>query len=68
MKVGDLVTPLYGGAENQVGVVLSEPELVTTPNGVDIRVVDVEWIGWNLREKYSYPHLKVISKGNKTWK
>ncbi len=62
MKVGDLVTPLYGGAEDQVGVVLSEPRLVTTRNGVQVRVVEVEWIGWDLREEYSYPHLKILSK------
>jgi len=63
VKVGDLVTPAYGGAEDQVGVVLSAPRLVTTDNGVQVRVVEVEWIGWDLREHYSYPHLKVISKG-----
>lgn len=63
MKVGDLVTPAYGGKEDQVGVVLSAPRLVTTDNGVQVRVVEVEWIGWDLREDYSYPHLKIISKG-----
>jgi len=63
VKVGDLVTPAYGGKEDQVGVVLSEPRLVTTDNGVQVRVVEVEWVGWDLREDYSYPHLKIISSG-----
>jgi len=63
VKVGDLVTGNLRGKEDQVGVVLSEPRLVTTDSGVDVRVVEVEWIGWDLREDYSYPHLKVISKG-----
>ena len=60
MKVGDLVSPVGDGS--QVGVVLSEPRLVKTDNNLEVRVVEVEWIGWNLREDYSYPHLKVVSK------
>ncbi len=65
MKVGDLVTPAYGWKADHVGEVLSEPRLVTTDNGVQVRVVEVEWIGWDLREDYSYPHLKVLSRGTK---
>ena len=62
MKVGDMVTTVYSGSKKTVGIVLSPPRVIRSHNGVDVRVVEVEWVGWNIREDYSYPHLEVISK------
>jgi len=64
VNVGDMVTTLYdSGQKNKtVGIVLSPPRVIRSHNGVDVRVVEVEWIGWNIREDYSYPHLEVIAK------
>ena len=62
MKRGDLVSPVGYDGDDMVGVVISDPRQVESDNGVKVRVVEVDWIGWNLREDYSYPHLKVVSK------
>ena len=66
MRVGDMVTSVYdSGSKNKtVGIVLSPPRIIRSHNDIDVRVVRVEWVGWNIREDYSYQHLKIVSEAN----
>lgn len=57
-----MVATLYSSNLETVGIVLSPPRLTRSHNGIDVRVVEVEWVGWNIREDYSYAHLKVIAE------